>query len=165
MTKPALIVAATLLLLAPDTAGAVVQNSDQERCINEMNRRGSLVAKMQNRGAAACVKDAGKGNTDRLGVPPQAQTAQACLTNDVKGKVAKKIATLLEREASRCLAEPAQHPDFAWVPSAAIVAAAEAGTTGLVGALIGAGLEAAIVPAAPHGHGAGCQAEAAQRTG
>jgi uncharacterized protein (DUF1800 family) len=165
MTKPALIVSTVLLALAAGgDAGAGVQSADQERCIDEMNRRGSLVAKMQNRAAASCVKDAGHGRAAKLGVPPQAQTAQACLTNDVQGKVAKKVVTLLDREASRCLAEPAQRPDFAYVPGATIAAAATAETTGLVAALFGPDLDAAIVPSAADSDGSRCQRETVTRT-
>src|SRR5262245_33666351 len=55
------------------TAADAAQTSDQQTCINEMNKRGSLVVKAQGKADYTCVRDAGKGNVENLGVPPQAQ--------------------------------------------------------------------------------------------
>jgi hypothetical protein len=43
--------------------------------------------KSQDGASHDCVENAGRGILFRLGIPPQAQRAQACLTNAVAGKV------------------------------------------------------------------------------
>src|SRR5262245_31598277 len=80
------------VLAAPIAGGAAPQTGDQQGCINDVNKYGVRVAKSQNRAAVDCVKNAGRGLTFRLGIPPQTQTAQVCLTNDVGGRVAKDTA-------------------------------------------------------------------------
>ena len=62
-----------------------------------MNKRAATIAKVQGKDSTARVKAAGAGSTSKLGEPPQDQTAQARLSNDVKGKVGKAIDQLLAK--------------------------------------------------------------------
>ena len=83
---------ATFALHAP--AAAQAPNKAEQKCINAINKRTASLAKTQGKLVTACVKAAGAGSVDALGTPPQEQTAQACLDNDVKGKVGKSITAL-----------------------------------------------------------------------
>ena len=83
-----------------------------------MNKYGERVVKSQDGASHDCVENAGRGILFRLGIPPQAQTAQACLTNDVAGKVSRAMTQLQERDTSGCLSAPG--PVFpSYSPSAA----------------------------------------------
>jgi hypothetical protein len=134
-----------------------------------MNKRGSQVSKEQMLVAFKCLKDAQRLKVENLGTPPQEQTGQACLTNDVRNRVGKRTAKLVQREADKCLAEPGQLPDFGYTNSAAIAFAATTQSLELVEDLFGDDLDAAIVlaPASLPGadpKGAQCQAEVLKRT-
>jgi hypothetical protein len=109
---------------APRAGGAAPQSTEQQRCINDVNKYGVRVARTQNRADLDCVRNAGRGAVSRLGVPPQTQTAQACLTNDVGGKVGKDTQKLVDREARSCLATPTQLPGFGYSGSSTVSAAA-----------------------------------------
>ena len=152
--------------LAPTRAAwAAPQTSDQQGCINDVNKYGAKVAKTQNRADVDCVENAGRGLTFRLGIPPQAQTAQACLTNDVRGKVAKDTLKLQDRDARSCLAAPEQLPGFGYSGSANVGAAARAAGVGIVAGLFGPDLDAAIVSSALDRDGARCQADVLRYAG
>jgi Protein of unknown function (DUF1800) len=152
------------LLAIPVPGSAAPQTSDQQRCINDMNKYGTKVAKSQNKANGSCVQNASRGLTFRLGVPPQAQTAQACLTNDVGGKVAKDTAKLQDREGKSCLESPEQLPGFGYTSATAVDGAARAAGLGIVAGLFGPDLDAAIVPNASDGNGARCQSDVLKYT-
>lgn len=161
----ALTLAAAMLVCGMNAYGA--QSSPQQRCINDLNKRGSLVARQQGKSNVNCVLNAGRGTVTKLGTPPQAQTAQACLKNDVGGKVAKRTQKTTDRDADRCLAEPAQMPDFGYAGASAINAAALAASRGIVVDLFGPDLDPAIAPdngVAGDPAGARCQREVLKRT-
>ena len=147
------------LLAVPAPGSAAPLTSDQQACVNDLNKYGVHVAKSQNKASVRCVQDAGRGITFRLGVPPQAQTAQACLTNDVGGKIAKDTLKLQDREAKRCLAAPAQLPGFGYTGSVTVDAAARGAGVAMVAGLFGPDLDAAIVPESADRDGARCQSE------
>ena len=152
---------AAVLVPHPGLAG---QTKDQQACVNDMNKFGERVAKSQDGSSLDCIKNAGRGMVFRLGIPPQAQTAQACLTNDVGGKVAKATAKLQERDVSKCLETPEQLPAFGYTGTAATDAAARAAALGIVAGLFGADLDAAIVSDDVDQVGARCQSEVARYT-
>ncbi len=154
---PLPVVALAGVLAIPAPGRAAPQTSDQQRCINDLNKYGTKVAKSQNKASLACVENAGRGLTFRLGIPPQAQTAQACLTNDVGGKIAKDTLKLHDREAKRCLEEPGQLPEFGYTGADAVDAAARGAGLGMVAGLFGADLDAAIVSDDVDSVGARCQ--------
>jgi hypothetical protein len=122
-----------------------------------MNRASVSVGKAQGRESSKCVKLAARGATDKLGIPPQTQTAQACLTNDVKGRVQRKVNRLADRDASKCLAEPQQLPDFGYVGTLGAVAAVLVESLGLTAELFGSDLDAALVLKDQDKVGAKCQ--------
>jgi uncharacterized protein (DUF1800 family) len=143
-------------------AYAGAQSADRQRCLNDVNKRASVVVRQQGRANFACVKNAQRGLVARLGVPPQSETAAACLTNDVKGLVGKRIDALRSRDAVRC---GATRPDFGYAGAATMAAAAVDESVAFVTALFGSDLDAALVPAAEDGDGARCQRDVLGRAG
>jgi len=151
-------------LAGPARAPAAPQTSTQQTCVNELNKFALRVAKSQNRASLDCLGNAGRGATFRLGVPPQTQTAQACLTNDVGGRIARSTQQLEDRDARRCLASPEQLPGFGRAGATAAGAAARDAGLGMVAALFGPDLDAAVVPSDSDRDGARCQSEVLRRT-
>jgi hypothetical protein len=134
-----------------------VQSKEQQKCIKLMNRASVNVGKAQGRESLKCVKFAARDATDKLGIPPQAQTAQECLTNDVTGKVQKKFGALAKRDASKCRAEPQQLPDFGYVGALGAGTAVMVESFGLTAELFGPDLDAALVLKDQDEEGARCQ--------
>jgi cysteine-rich repeat protein len=127
----------------------------EQRCIQKLNEAGAAVVKAQHGVDQKCLSDAAKGNTAGLGVPA---TAQDCLTNDPKGKVAKARAKTLSGESKKCAAfTPATL--FAYEGGAVVNAVGPAEAIALVGDLFGPDLGAVTIPKALDKKGAKCQAE------
>jgi hypothetical protein len=122
-----------------------------------MNGEAVKVGDAQGKESVKCQKLAARGSTDKLGIPPQTQTAQACLMNDVKWRVGRRIFRLDQRDVSKCLSEPEQFPDFGYEgwPWAASVAWLE--SLGLTADLFGPDLDAALVLKDQDRVGAKCQ--------
>jgi O-glycosyl hydrolase len=155
----------SLKLTVPATDGDVgVQTAIQQKCINAMNGYGALVAAKQGRSNSLCIERASRGQQSRLGVPPEQQTAQACLANDVRERVARKIDQLLKKEAAFCLREPEQYPNFAYTGSVVSAAAAQAASIGIVDDLFGDDLDAAVVLRSVDSAGSKCQKKVYMRT-
>jgi len=144
---------------SPSAPPGPPQTKAQQRCLNEMNKRGAAVGVTQGSTNSCCIRNAARGLTSKLGTPPQTQTAQACLTNDVRNKVARKVLKLEQRETSKCLAAPSQLPAFGFTSAAGVSAAATSAIIGLVEDLYGADLTAAVVSTDDHRDGARCQFE------
>lgn len=138
-------------------------NRDQVRCLNEMNKAGAAVVREQGKSNLSCLKQAARGNAKKLGVAPQTQTAEACLTNDVGGKVDRRLDKLVSRDATRCLATSAQRPDFAYTTALQVAAVAAPTARAVVRALFGADLDLAVVTRDADREGAKCQAEVLKR--
>ncbi len=151
-------------LCVPVLAEAIPQSAPQQRCVNDLNKDGVRLARTQNKTSRRCLQDAARGLAYRLGTPPQAQTAQACLANDTAGKIAKDEAKLVAREARSCLAAPEQLPSFAYVGAAGANAAARAAGLALVAGLFGPDLDAALVSNGADRDGARCQADVLRYT-
>ena len=109
-----------------------------------MNQHAALLAKEQDRAALRCLEDAARGRTEKLGSPGQTLTAQACISNDVKGALAKQTARLADRDAKTCLGDPSSLPAFAYAPAASAAEAAVAESRNLAAALFGADLDVAV---------------------
>src|SRR5262245_6767034 len=161
---PLAVVCCSAMLAVPPASPAAPQSSDQQRCVNDMNKYGVRVAKSQNKANVSCVQNAGRGLVTRLGVPPQAQTAQACLTNDVGGKVAKETVHLQDRDSKSCLESPEQLPGFGYSGTATTDAAARGAGLAIVAGLFGPDLDAAIVSDDVDRDGARCQYETLRST-
>lgn len=144
-----------VLLTAPAWAGP--QSSDQQNCLNQLTKAGVDVVKTQGKTTWACVRNAGYGKVEKLGDPGDTLTAQACLTNDVGGKVAQRQQRTADRDLQHCQAEGA--PDFAYAGAAAINAAASAAPRAIVASVFGGDLDAALVSADADPNGAKCQQE------
>jgi uncharacterized protein (DUF1800 family) len=153
------------LLVSARVGHAAPQSSDQQRCINDMNKYGVRVARRQNRADTDCVSNASRGRADHLGVPPQAETAQACLTNDVGARIAKDALKLAAHELRSCLTKPSQLPVFGYAPSATVAAAARAAGIAIVAGLFGLDLDAAVVADDADRFGASCQRDVLRYTG
>ena len=145
------------VLVSAGVALAAPQSSDQQRCLNQLTKAAADVAKQQGKSDWKCVRNAGRGKIDDLGDPGDTLTAQACLTNDVGGKVAQKQQRTADRDLQHC--QGADAPDFAFAGAAAVNAAASAAPLDVVAALFGANLDAAIVGEDVDRAGAQCQAE------
>jgi len=76
------------------------QSRAQQACINAINKDAAKVGKAQGKANVACVKAGTKGS-----VTP------TCPSDDLKQKVAKKLAKTLSDDTDRCAAEP---PNFAY---------------------------------------------------
>jgi arylsulfatase B len=133
------------------------QSNTQRICIKIMNGEAVKVGDAQGKESVKCQKLAARGSTDKLGIPPQAQTAQACLTNDVKGRVRKKVSKLADRDESKCLAEPQQLPDFGYAGATGAGLAVLGENLGLTADLFGPDLDAALVLKDQDKVGAKCQ--------
>jgi hypothetical protein len=129
----------------------------EQKCVNEMNKRGAALLKLQGAANLACLKNAAQGKVEKLGIPA---TAQACLTNDVAGKLAAAGAKLTAKGAALCSAAPG----FGYADTATVVAAAEQLGARTMEALFGADLDGALISAAADPAGAKCQEEVAKRT-
>lgn len=151
---------ATLALCAP--AAAQAPNKAEQKCINAINKRTASLAKTQGKEVTACVKAAGAGSVDALGTPPQEQTAQACLDNDIKGKVGKSITALSDNDTALCSADT---PAFGYTGSTTSTSAATSQVNALAGDLFGTDLDSVTINAtyadavAPK-----CQSEAIKRS-
>jgi hypothetical protein len=141
------VIVAALALAAANVIGAFaqVQSKGQQACVNGLNRAGAAVAKAQGREHLGCVRSAGKGTL----VGP----AQACLTADAKGKVAKASAKTVTAETKSC----GTAPDYGYVGATAVNAAAKQADLDLVADVYGADLGAAVIACATNGVGCTCQ--------
>jgi cysteine-rich repeat protein len=131
----------------------------QQRCIQKLNERGAALAKAQHKVSLTCLADAAKGNVAALG---PSMTAQGCLDDDPKGKVAKAQAKTLDGETSQC--KPGNLPTFAYTSGATVNAAGEAEALALMADLFGANLDLAVISKAVDPPGARCQKSVAQAT-
>lgn len=132
----------------------------EQRCIRKMNEAGAALVKTQHKVDLKCLTDAAKAKTDKLGVPA---TAQDCLSNDPKGKVAKRRAKTLSAEAKKC-AGYTPLTLFAYEGGAAVNAAGSAEPIALMADLFGPDLDAVLIPKALNKKGAKCQAELTKAT-
>lgn len=142
-----------------------VQTKPQQNCINAINKAGAALVKTQGKVSGGCLKDAADGKLEKLGTPPQAQTAQGCLTNDVKGAVAKAIGAVATKESKLCLADPAaQTPNYAFTGASATGIAGTAAGLELVTKLFGNDLDGALASVTTDPSGVLCQREIHKRT-
>jgi hypothetical protein len=124
-----------------------------EKCANNINKGASKVAKAYAKDAAACIKNAGKGKTEKLG---PGGTASTCLTADVKGKVAKAVSKIKTGDCGG--SAPAAIPGLVIVP-ADIKDIMRDKDLQLVEAIFGDDLDAVIVNAKDPNAGAAAKAE------
>lgn len=150
-----LAVGALLLCVVP--AHAAPQSTDQQRCLNHLAKAAADVVRQQGKANLACVRAAVAGQTTKLGDPGDTLTVAACLTNDVGGKVAKKQQHTADQDLRHCQGGDA--PSFAYAGAAPLNGSAAAAARGVVAALFGSDLAAALVDPDVDRDGADCQEE------
>jgi hypothetical protein len=138
-------------------AQAAPQSVDQQRCLNRLTKAAADVVRQQGKANRACLHAALDGHTDKLGDPGDTLTPQACLSNDVGGKVAKKLQRTIDRDLADC--QGTDTPSFAYAGATAINNAESAAARGVVTALFGPDLGAALADADADDDGAECQEE------
>lgn len=140
---------AAVLVLACAAGASAQQSKDQQKCLNTVNKDGSLVAKAQGRANVGCVKDAGSGKL--------VGSAAACLTADAKGKLQKAKDKTVADAAKSC----ASAPSFGYPGAAATNIGAVQAELDLVADVFGTPLDAAITSCTASKAGCGCQAKVA----
>lgn len=126
----------------------VVLDPAAQRCVNTMNADAVKVEAAQWRLALECLKSAQKGRES---------DAQACVTGDAAGAVAKAAARTVADAGKSCATPPA----FGFTSAAEVNAAGAAGALGLAADLLGPSLTAAVVLESADKTGAACQAAVA----
>lgn len=129
MRKVTLAVLPLMLFAYATSASAQIQTTDQQKCINAMNKNGSKLNDTQCLENRACIKDYGQGRLT-TGINP----AEECLTADRKGKILKREGKTSAHEVAFCTGVT---PDFAKTPSATVNAAAVQAGIDLVHDLFG----------------------------
>ncbi|HXC52023.1 MAG TPA: hypothetical protein VN634_14135 [Candidatus Limnocylindrales bacterium] len=93
--------------LQPSGAWAAAQSAAQQECANNLLKQAAKIGKTQTKANAACIKAAQSSDEEKLGLFTQTRTADACLTNDPKAKLAKA-----KDKAADILADCSAAPDF-----------------------------------------------------
>ncbi len=142
----------TALLTFAGVASAQL-NKQETKCANSINKGAAKVAKAQAGDNSACIKDYGRGK-----IP----SAEACITSDPKGKVAKAISKI---KTSDCAGgAPSLLPGLE-TSSSGIGDIMKAKDLNLIHAIFGTDLDVSIVDASVDKPGAGCQAAIAKAAG
>jgi len=128
-----------------ECATEVAPDKAQQACIVLVNKAASKVAKARGKIAKGCMKAAAKGDT---------AGAQACITTDPKGKVAKARQKLSDTVLSKCQSPPS----FGFTDALTAGDGAEDGELSLVAGLLGNDLSLAALTTAENRDGARCQA-------
>ncbi len=128
-----------------ECAAEVAPDKAQQACIVLVNKAASKVAKARGKIAKGCMKTAAKGDT---------AGAQACITTDPKGKVAKARQKLSDTVLGKCQSPPS----FGFTDAATAGDGAEDGELSLVAGLLGNDLSSAALTTAENRDGARCQA-------
>lgn len=138
-----LVLAVASASFLPTASRSVAQRPEQQHCIRVMNEYGARALELQGKTAQQCLRNGSRGKLAALGVPPQAQTAQACLANDVRGKLAKQETKTVAQDLRRCRTAPEQLPDFAYTGAVRVSGPGRTAALGLVRDLFGDALEPA----------------------
>lgn len=141
------------------------QTDPQRQCIDAMVKAGEKAAQAQTRDASSCLKAFSRGRLEKLGNPGDAQTAQACFSNDVKGRLEKAAVKAVQKDASRCLAAPEQMPDYGYAGSGPVYTGATDASLALLADLFGADADAVLAPVESDAEGARCQGDLQKRAG
>ena len=138
-----------VIVATASTVGAQVQTAAQQKCLKAMASALTKVVQAQQARIAGCLKLAATGKL------PAGQTAEQCLSADVRGRVAKAIAKTVEAEGKLC----GRAPSFGFGGAAALNAAAVNDGRDLEQVLFGPDLSPVAISRATDRLGAGCQAK------
>ena len=133
------------ILLMSASAAFAQQSTDQQKCLNKLNKDGTLVAKEQGKQNFGCLKGAGAGTLTG--------TAQACLTADPKGKLLAKKNKTSTDETKLCLTPPS----FGYTSASTVNDASDQARLDLLADVFGADLDAAVISCTPNKAGCLCQ--------
>jgi hypothetical protein len=142
-----------------------VQTRAQRHCLNGLADAAVRVARAQADDAGECLHAFARGRVERLGLGAQTRTAEACLTNDVTGRVARALDRTLRRDTNRCRERPEQLPDFAYRGAGPVNVAARGQTAALAEDLFGPLLDDVLEPAKDSPGSAACQEAVADASG
>lgn len=146
MTKRLAIVCATSVLLNVSASFAQIQDSEQKACINNVNKAGINVSKQQAKENVNCIKLAGNGDL--------MITAQACLTADIKGRLAKKTAKTSATATKYC---SNTLPNFGFTNAGNVNQYSAQAELDLLADVFGANLDAAVISCETNKPGCLCQ--------
>ncbi|HYB97681.1 MAG TPA: hypothetical protein VEC57_00965 [Candidatus Limnocylindrales bacterium] len=143
-TFAAALAVSSLLALRPASAAAGVQTSDQQRCINVLNKAARRVSTAQAAVQRACLADVAAG---------KAVDAASCIEADAKGKVAKARAKAMLQAAKKCSETPA----FAYTGADQASAAAQSQRLALLNDMLDSGSGLTILSRDADAAAAKCQ--------
>jgi len=149
-TAAGAVLALGLLLSGAGQAAAAPLSRGEQACVTALYADGGKLGQEQGKQSLACLTSAARGERDG--------SAQACLGEDPKGKLAlRRLATLAD-EAAKCAVPPA----FAHAGGEAVNAAAARARLDALADLFGDDLDAAVLACAADSDGCGCQATVAK---
>ena len=138
--------AAVALLVMVSASGAFAQqSSDQQKCLNGLNKDGAGVVKTQGKEDTGCLKAAGSGKL--------VGSAQTCLSADSKGKVQKAKDKTSALETKSCTTPPT----FGYTSAATVNNAAVQGDHDLTTDIFGSDLDTAVISCSSNKAGCQCQ--------
>ncbi|MCZ6713419.1 MAG: PQQ-binding-like beta-propeller repeat protein, partial [Deltaproteobacteria bacterium] len=133
-------------------APATLQDKDQQKCINALNKNFAKVAKTQGKDNCSCIKDFAKNKLTG--------TIESCLTSDLKGKVAKAKSKTVSDETKNCAVST---PGFGATSSSVVNATAMQKELDLIHDVFGSDLDAAIFTEEAEKDLSKCQQQAAKQ--
>jgi len=135
------------LYIAPGLASAALSKDDQ-KCINEINKSASKVAKAVCGDISSCLKNVGKEKTT--------DTWTECIASDPKGKQAKATGKLTSKVSSKCLSDP-NFPSIDTSDTAGMNARAIAKELAILEAIMGTDVDGAVALCDPDKDDCKCQ--------
>jgi hypothetical protein len=150
---------------APTASSALT--AAEQHCLNVQNALVARLVTAQHAAASACIAHAQRGRTARLANGGETVTAQACLRNDVRGRVAAAAKRLAAKGTSVCVEKLSAPPAFGYGTPASLTPVVLEAMIALEADLFGEDLDAALRsdregdPARDPG-GARCQREVAR---
>jgi hypothetical protein len=145
--------AMVLITCSATLASAQLQSPDQIACINALAKAETKLAKTQGKDVGKCMKSFAAGKLAAC------QTAEGCLTADVKGKVAKAAAKLSSASARFCAADS---PDYGSVDEPEATRRIRFLTNALNADIFGAALDTTLATRTGDSDVAKCQGKAAK---
>ena len=113
---------------------AMVQGSEQQKCITALNKGLAKVAKTHGKVVGKCMKDAAKDSLEGL--------VEDCSATDARGKLARAATKAATDEENKCTVVPSFGPSGSTV----VVAAAEQGNADLYHDMFGPDLDVSAIP-------------------
>jgi hypothetical protein len=141
------------MVVVSGTAWALPQTTAQQKCIDKINQNGDKVHEAQGGNNRACVKSFGKGSL--------MTTAEACMTADTKGKVAKTQGKTTATEMKFCGGSGL--PDFGFTSAANVNSVADQAELDLMHDLFGTPIDNGLFKCDPNTNQCLCQRNAINR--